>query len=66
VISRRIKTTLAAVGLTVALLTGCATEPPPAEEPATAEPISDDNDAPPLGAPRPKLTPGDVLEEDDE
>ena len=57
--------------LLISLLTGCASEPPQADTPEDAdvpieEPVTGLPEAPPLGAPRPKVTPGVLIEEDED
>jgi hypothetical protein len=46
----------------LALLAGCASAPPPPIEPDPVPTARSADDAPPLGNPRPKLTPDDVTE----
>lgn len=58
---------LLAAYLALPLLAGCGSDPAPIEdEPPVEEPITGEPESPPLGSPRPKLPPRDVVAEDED
>ncbi|MEZ6187033.1 MAG: hypothetical protein R3F62_18740 [Planctomycetota bacterium] len=59
---------LIAALLCASLLLGCSSDPEPAPEPAperTTKQEAPPTDSPPLSKPRPKLIPGDVVDDED-